>query len=58
MHMLVYFGGLVLGQTHMVLKDFAMLVITVDYSVVGYYILLLGVGSMCNDLGIVRVSMG
>ena len=43
-HMLAYFGGLVLGQGHMVLVDFGVLVLEVDYSVVGCYIL--GTGCM------------
>ena len=37
--MLVYFAELVLGQGHMVLEGFGMLVLGVGYSVVGYYTL-------------------
>ena len=44
-HMLAYFGGLVLGQGHMVLVDFGVLVLEVDYSVVGCYIL----GTRCME---------
>ena len=51
MHMLVFFGGLLLRQRYIVLEDFGMLVLGLDYSLVGYYILGVGYRKYVHQFG-------